>query len=59
MRFVSCAIIVTTGVVGLSGSALAADMPGAELQTFLVGRTRYHEARDVRATRNDGQARCH
>jgi hypothetical protein len=36
MRIVVPAIIVTTGVVGLIGSALAADMTAAEIKAELI-----------------------
>jgi hypothetical protein len=35
MRIAAKAIIVTTGVVGLVGSALAADLTGPEIKAFL------------------------
>ena len=38
MRIAARAIIVTTGVVGLIGSALAAEMTGADLKAFLSGK---------------------
>jgi len=53
MRFAAHAIIVTTGVVGLIGSALAADMTGAEIKTFLSGKTVYL---DTTAASSSGQA---
>lgn len=34
-------VIVTTGVIGLIGSALAAEMTGADIKTFLSGNTAY------------------
>src|SRR5438876_435943 len=43
MRIAARAIIVTTGVFGLIGSALAADMTGADIKTFLSGKTAYLE----------------
>jgi hypothetical protein len=35
MRIVTPALIVTAGVAGLVGSALAADMTGAEIKAFV------------------------
>src|SRR5215470_2248694 len=55
MRFASCAIIVSTGVVGLIGSALAADMTGAEIKTFVSGRTIYLETTTASASGKVGQ----
>jgi len=55
MRSVSCAIIVTTGVVGLIGSALAADMTHAEIKAFLTDRTTYLETTTASATGQVGQ----
>ena len=55
MRSVSSAIIVTTGVVGLIGSALAADMTGAEIKAFLTDRTTYLETTTASATGEVGQ----
>jgi hypothetical protein len=43
MRIISRAIITSTGVVGLIGSAFAADMTGPEIKTFLSGKTAYLE----------------
>jgi hypothetical protein len=55
MRSVACGIIVTTGVVGLIGSALAADMTGAEIKAFLTDKTIYLEATTASATGQAGQ----
>jgi hypothetical protein len=55
MRFVSCATIVTAGVVGLIGSAFAADMTGAEIKTFLSGNTTYLETTTASASGKVGQ----
>src|SRR5262245_57583624 len=54
MRSVACAIIVATGV-GLIGSALAADMTGAELKAFLSDRTVYLETTTASASGTAGQ----
>ena len=55
MRIVARAIIVTTGVVGLIGSALAADMTGADIKAFLSGKTVYLETTAASATGKAGQ----
>src|SRR5262245_55937719 len=55
MRIVAGAIIVTTGVVGLIGSALAADMTGAEIKAFLSGKTVYLETTAASASGSAGQ----
>jgi hypothetical protein len=55
MRIAAHAIIVTTGVVGLFGSALAADMTGAEIKAFLSGKTAYLETTAASASGNAGQ----
>ncbi len=41
MRIVARTIAVTTGLAGLMGSALAADMTAAEVKTYLTGKTIY------------------
>jgi hypothetical protein len=41
MRIAAHTVIVTTGVIGLIGSALAAEMTGADIKTFLSGNTAY------------------
>ena len=41
MCIVARAIVVTAGVVGLVGSALAADMTGTEIKAFMSGKTAY------------------
>jgi len=55
MRSVACAIIVTSGVAGLIGSALAADMTAAEIKAFLSGKTTYLEATTASASGQAGQ----
>ena len=55
MRTVSRTIIVTGGVVGLIGSAQAADMTGAEIKTFLSGHTAYLETTAASAAGVAGQ----
>ena len=53
MRIAAHAIIVATGVIGLTGVALAADMTGAEIKAFLSGKTAYLE---TTAASSSGQA---
>jgi hypothetical protein len=43
MRIAAHTVIVMTGVIGLIGSALAADMSGADIKAFLSGKTAYVE----------------
>ena len=51
MHIAAKAIIVTTGVVGLVGSALAADLTGPEIKAFLSGKTVYLETTTASASR--------
>ena len=55
MCIVARAVVVTAGVVGLVGSALAADMTGAEIKAFLSGKTVYVETTAASATGKAGQ----
>jgi len=55
MRFVACAIIITSGAVGLIGSALAADMTGAEIKAFISDKTVYLETTAASASGKAGQ----
>ncbi len=55
MRIATGAIIVTTGVVGLIASALAADMTGADIKAYLSGNTTYLETTAASATGKSGQ----
>jgi hypothetical protein len=55
MRFAKYAIIATAGGAGLIGSALAADMTGAEIKAFLSGNTAYLEATAASAGGAPGQ----
>jgi hypothetical protein len=55
MRIAARAIIITTGVVGLIGSALAADMTGADIKAFLSGKTAYLETTAASASGVAGQ----
>jgi hypothetical protein len=50
MRIVALSAILTTGVAGLVGSALAADMAGAEIKGFLSGKTTYLETTSASAS---------
>jgi hypothetical protein len=55
MRITARAIIITTGVVGLIGSALAADLTGADIKAFLSGKTTYLETTAASAAGVAGQ----
>jgi glycine/D-amino acid oxidase-like deaminating enzyme len=55
MCIVARAIVVAAGVVGLVGSALAADMTGTEIKAFLSGKTAYVETTAASATGKAGQ----
>ena len=55
MCILARAIVVTAGVVGLVGSALAADMTGAEIKAFLAGKTVYVQTTAASATGKAGQ----
>ena len=55
MRIIARAIITTTGVLGLIGSALAADMTAAEIKAFLSGKTVYLETTAASASGAAGQ----
>jgi hypothetical protein len=56
MRIATRAIIVATGVIGLVGSAFAADMTGAEIKAFLSGKTVYLETTTASSSGQAGQA---
>ena len=56
MRIAAHATIVTAGVAGLLGSALAADMTGADVKAFLSGKTVYLETTAASAAGQAGQA---
>ncbi len=49
------AITITAGVFGLNNMAHAADMTGAEIKTFLSGKTAYLEATAASASGQAGQ----
>jgi hypothetical protein len=55
MRIIAPAIVMT-GVVCLIGSALAADMTGAEIKAFLSGKTVYLEATAASASGKPAKA---
>jgi hypothetical protein len=55
MHIVARAIIVTTGVGSLIGSAIAADMTGAEIKAFLSDKTVYVETTAASASGQAGQ----
>src|SRR5215510_8719863 len=54
MRIVARAIIVITGFAGLIGSALGADMTGADIKAFLTGKTVYLETTAASASEKAG-----
>jgi hypothetical protein len=56
MRLAAHAIAVTAGVVGLVGSAFAADMTGPEIKAFLSGNTVYLETTAASSSGQAGQA---
>lgn len=55
MRIAKHAFVVTTGVIGLIGSALAADMTGTEIKAFLSGKSVYLETTAASAVGKPGQ----
>jgi hypothetical protein len=56
MRIATRAIIVATGVIGLIGPAFATDMTGAEIKTFLSGKTVYLETTTASSSGQAGQS---
>jgi hypothetical protein len=54
MRIAAHTVLVTAGVIGLIGSALAADMTGADIKALLSGKTAYVETTAASATRQVG-----
>jgi hypothetical protein len=56
MRIATRAIIVATGVIGLIGPAFATDMTGAEIKTFLSGKTVYLETTAASSSGQAGQS---
>ncbi len=55
MRIVARSIVVATGLAGLIGSALAADMTGAEVKAYLTGKTVYLQTTASSAAGTPGQ----
>jgi hypothetical protein len=55
MRIVTPSLIVTAGVAGLVGSALTADMTGAEIKAFVTDKTAYLETAADSSTGKAGQ----
>src|SRR5438093_8496903 len=55
LRLAACILVITAGVSGLIGSALAADMTGPDIKTFLSGKTVYLETTAASATGKPGQ----
>src|SRR5437867_4312186 len=55
MRIASRALLVAASVAALGGSALAADMTGAEIKAFLSGKTAYLETTAASASGSAGQ----
>jgi hypothetical protein len=55
LRGVVRAIVVTTGIVGFVGSAVAADMTGPEIKAFLTNKTFYVETTAASAAGKPGQ----
>lgn len=55
MRTIARAMMVSASVAGLIGTALAADLTGAEIKAFLSGKTVYLEATAASASGQAGQ----
>jgi hypothetical protein len=56
MRFCAQTTVLSMGIMaGLTGSALAADMTGAEIKSFLAGKTAYLETTAASAGGQPGQ----
>jgi hypothetical protein len=55
MRIAAHATIITTGVAGLFGSALAADLAGPDIKAFLAGKTLYLETTAASVAGQAGQ----
>ena len=56
MRIVARAAIVTASVIGLIGTAIAAELNGAEIKALLSGKTVYLETTAASASGQAGQA---
>ena len=59
MRIAARTIFVAIGVVGLAGSALAADMTAADIRAFAIGKTVYLETTASSVTGAAGQGVLH
>ena len=59
MRIAARTICVAIGVVGLAGSALAADMTAADIRAFAIGKTVYLETTASSVTGAAGQGVLH
>ena len=59
MRHIANAITVIVGVVGLTGSAIAADMTAAEIKAFAIGKSVYLETTAASVTGSPGQGVIH
>jgi hypothetical protein len=55
LRGIARAIVVTTGIVGFVGSAVAADMTAPEIKALLTGKTFYVETSAASAAGKPGQ----
>ena len=55
MRTFACALIVTTGMVGWIGPAVAADLTAAEIKALVGGKTAYLEVTTAGAAGTAGQ----
>ena len=56
MRIAARTIFVAIGVVGLAGSALAADMTAADIRAFAIGKTVYLETTPRQSLERLGRA---
>ena len=56
MRIARRALIATTGVIGLTGSALAADMTGSEIKSYISGKSIYLQTTAASSVAATGQA---
>ena len=55
MRTTACTIGAAIGVVGLIGSAFAADMTAADIKAFVIGKTAYLETTAASVTGKAGE----
>jgi hypothetical protein len=56
MRFATLAFMATTGVAGMIGSALAADLTGDEIKALISGKTAYIQTTSASSSGQAGQA---